>query len=238
MSLLKAIQLAIGTILVLSAVVTAFIVDGSLDAAGRDLGEIWFDDGATMSDAAGLWFLWEFGARAAGLMVIGVGMYKLGIVQGTGPAEWDAHMVRLGFGFGLPLAVASWIWIVRADFDATSALPSHALNTLATIPMALGWIGLITRWNRSPETWLHRRVRAVGRMALTNYLTQTMLGLGLVALLGDDLGRVQLLGLVVLIWTLQLVWSQPWLERFTMGPFEWLWRVLTYRRIQPIHRPA
>ena len=113
-----------------------------------------------------------------------------------------------------------------------------ANNSAATIPMALGWIRLITRWNRSPETWLHRRVRAVGRMALTNYLTQTMLGLGLVALLGDDLGRVQLLGLVVLIWTLQLVWSQPWLERFTMGPFEWLWRVLTYRRIQPIRRPA
>jgi uncharacterized protein len=71
-------------------------------------------------------------------------------------------------------------------------------------------------------------------MALTNYLAQSILcalifygfGLGLY-------GRVtgyQLYGVVLAVWVLELAWSGWWLQRYQIGPFEWVWRSLTYRR--------
>jgi uncharacterized protein len=75
-------------------------------------------------------------------------------------------------------------------------------------------------------------------MALTNYLTQTIIGLlvldGLFSF--DTLSRTQIVIFIVAVWVLQLSWSEPWLNRFRFGAFEWLWRVATYRKLQPIRR--
>jgi len=76
---------------------------------------------------------------------------------------------------------------------------------------------------------------AVGRMAFTNYLTQSLImttifwggrGFGLYG----EVDRPTLIGIVVAIWVLQLIWSPLWLARFQMGPFEWIWRRLSYGR--------
>ena len=73
-------------------------------------------------------------------------------------------------------------------------------------------------------------------MALTNYLTQTVIGI--VVLRGffepEDLSRSGLAVFMVAVWALQLWWSKAWLDRFRYGPAEWLWRMATYRRWQPI----
>jgi uncharacterized protein len=77
-------------------------------------------------------------------------------------------------------------------------------------------------------------------MALTNYLVQSILcttifyghGLGLYG----RVERVGQVGIVVAIWVLQLVISPIWLRHFRFGPFEWLWRTLTYFRLQPMRR--
>jgi hypothetical protein len=79
-------------------------------------------------------------------------------------------------------------------------------------------------------------------MALTNYLAQSIV-CGLV-FYGFGLGwygRVTgypLYGVVGAVWCLEIAWSLWWLRRFQIGPFEWAWRSLTYRRWQaaPIHR--
>jgi uncharacterized protein len=226
-----------GTLLVVSSALLGFAVAPTISESGEELGEFWFAGVESMADGPGLWLLWDFASRSLGLMMIGVAMFRSGIVQGTGPAETDRRLIRWGFGLGLPLAIASLLMITLTDFDPQWALPAHGLNTLATIPMALGYIGAITHWNRRPETAMHRRFRAVGRMALTNYLMQSVLGIAIVAVvLPADSGRFVLLGVVFVIWALQLAWSQPWLERFTMGPAEWLWRLATYRRVSPIRR--
>ncbi|NLG76985.1 MAG: DUF418 domain-containing protein, partial [Xanthomonadaceae bacterium] len=73
---------------------------------------------------------------------------------------------------------------------------------------------------------------AVGRMALTNYLSHSVIclfvftGAGL-ALYGQ-LERYQLYYIVLAVWVAQLVWSPLWLKYFSFGPAEWLWRKLTY----------
>ncbi|MCY4109861.1 MAG: DUF418 domain-containing protein, partial [Chloroflexi bacterium] len=112
-------------------------------------------------------------------------------------------------------------------------------NTLGTIPASLGYMSLIILWNNGADNRLKGRLRAVGRMALTNYLTQTVLGvLVLTVWLGevDIVNRSAVLVFVFAVWALQLWWSQAWLARFLFGPAEWLWRVATYRRGQPLRR--
>ena len=147
-------------------------------------------------------------------------------------------MAVWGLGIGIPLATAGVVWNHAADWSASTALIGLIPNTLATAPVALGYLAVITLWNQRPTTPRHERIRAVGRMALTNYLSQTVLGIVLLRVVFDqgEFGRLVLLGVVVSIWVVQVAWSQPWLERFRFGPCEWLWRVATYRQWQPIRR--
>ncbi len=79
-----------------------------------------------------------------------------------------------------------------------------------------------------------------GRMALSNYLLQSMVcsllfgGFGFA--LYERVGQACLLGIAILVYLAQLLLSAWWLDRFQSGPAEWLWRWLTYRRRQPFRR--
>lgn len=72
----------------------------------------------------------------------------------------------------------------------------------------------------------------LGRMALTNYLTQSVIGIALFYGIGMGLGPPSGMALVLGAWAvlvaMQIVWSRWWLDRFHYGPVEWLWRWLTY----------
>ena len=81
---------------------------------------------------------------------------------------------------------------------------------------------------------------AVGQMAFTNYLLHTLIcttifygyGFGLFG----SVERVGQIGIVIAVWTFQLVMSPIWLHFFRFGPAEWLWRTMTYLRWQPLLR--
>jgi uncharacterized protein len=80
----------------------------------------------------------------------------------------------------------------------------------------------------------------VGQMALTNYLTHSIVatlifyeyGLGLY----DQVTPLMQLGLVAVIYGTQIVISNWWLRRFRFGPLEWVWRCLTYWQLEPLRR--
>ena len=86
------------------------------------------------------------------------------------------------------------------------------------------------------ETWqrILKPFRYVGQMALTNYLCQTFFGV--IVFYGFGLfGQVSLVeGLLyaVIFYCVQVVFSYLWLKKFQFGPFEWLWRVMTYGKVQ------
>lgn len=88
--------------------------------------------------------------------------------------------------------------------------------------------------------FLTRTLSAVGRMALTNYLMQTIIcttifyghGFGQFG----HLSRIEQFGVVAAVWAAQLIWSPLWLKYYRMGPFEWAWRSLSYWRKQPLRR--
>jgi len=77
---------------------------------------------------------------------------------------------------------------------------------------------------------------AAGRMAFTNYLSQTavMVFLGVGLGLYGTLERVEQVQIVVLVWIAQLIISPLWLSVFRFGPAEWLWRSLSYGKLQPL----
>jgi uncharacterized protein len=81
--------------------------------------------------------------------------------------------------------------------------------------------------------FLTEPLAAVGRMAFTNYIAQSLImttifwsgrGFGLFG----EVDRPTLMGIVGLVWLAQLIWSPIWLSKFQMGPLEWLWRRLSY----------
>ena len=230
--------IAIGSALVLNAALTMTLVQLSIDDPATELGDYWFVVDLPMSGEVEAAFLVDFGGRALGMMLIGVGLYRLEIVQGLKPAAFYRRMARLGLAVGLPLAVLGVVIHSVGDWSGDVALVGAVPNTLATIPLTLAYLALITLWNQRPDTSAHERIRAVGRMALTNYLTQTAIGLLVLDGLFEfgTLGRAAIFGFVLSVWALQIAWSKPWLDRFRFGPVEWAWRTATYRRLQPIRR--
>lgn len=234
--------IAVGTALVLSPALIAAIMQTEIPADGAGLGDYWFIDGGQASDSVEIFWLSDFFLRAAGMMLIGVALYRTGIVQGQRPAAFYRNMAISGLLIGLPIATAGLVWQSANGWSPAIALIGEAPNTIATIPVALGYLGLITLWTKrmaTRPTPLAKRLQAVGRMALTNYLAHTVIGITLFRVVLDqgDATRTTLLAFVVAVWVVQLWWSTVWLERFRFGPAEWAWRCLTYRSIQPNRRP-
>ena len=146
----------------------------------------------------------------------------------------------VGLAVDLPLVAADVIITAVNDYSREIAFIGQIPNTLGTIPSSLGYMSLIIIWNNRGDNWLKQRLRAVGRMALTNYLAQTVLGELVLTILLSDVGfvnRSAVLVFVFVVWALQMWWSQAWLSHYLFGPAEWLWRVATYRSGQPIRCP-
>ena len=179
-------------------------------------------------------------ARGLGLILMGAGIYRLGFMSGVMPAKTYRLTAAIGLSVGLPLAVAGVIITALGDYAREVAFVGQIPNTLGTIPAALGYMSLIILWDQRTSNWLKRRLLAAGRMALTNYLSQTVLGVLVLTILLADVAvnRSGILLFCLGVWALQLWWSQAWLGRFRFGPAEWLWRVATYRRGQQLRRHA
>ena len=138
-----------------------------------------------------------------------------------------------GFAIGLPFSIYSIYLLISSEYSAAIAITSKLWLTLSVIPMVVGYVGLLTIMNIKLRESISTRLGACGKMAFTNYITQTLLG---VFVLGGLFGigtfsRSQFVIYIVIIWGLQIYWSKPILDRFNYGPLEWLWRKLTYRFI-------
>lgn len=168
------------------------------------------------------------------VMLLGMALYKLGVLQGQLAEVVYKRMAIFGFAVGLTVN-AYEIWgAYNSHFDLLGAFsqiqPTYHIGRIA---MAMGWIGLVILLHRRLN--FGSRLASVGRMALTNYLMHSTIclfiftgaGFGLV----EQMARWQLYFVVIAIWVWQLWFSPWWLERFYFGPVEWLWRALTYGRM-------
>ena len=210
----------------------------SMANAGAPLGGLWeHSDEYSENLTAVSWS--GYIIRGLGMIIIGAGLYRTGFMNGGMDVSVYRRTATVGLVVGLSLATAGVIVTALGDYSREVAFIGQVPNTLGTIPASLGYMSVIILWNNGADSWLKRRLRAAGRMALTNYLTQTVLGvLVLTVWLGDAdwVNRSAILVFAFAVWALQLWWSQAWLSRFLFGPAEWAWRVATYRKGQPLRR--
>ncbi|MGQ9426831.1 DUF418 domain-containing protein [Gilvimarinus sp. F26214L] len=179
-------------------------------------------------------------ARAFGLMLVGMAFYSWGIVTGQRSKIFYRRAAIWGLGVGVFLA-GFGLWRNYAhDWDIRYGLfAGLAYNHLATPPLVIGYLcGMVVLWQNG-VSGLGHGLRSVGRMAFTNYIGQSVICTGIfygygLALFGQ-LDRLQLMGVVVAIWIIQIGFSLLWLSHFRYGPLEWLWRGLTFFRL-PILR--
>ena len=234
------VLIAVGIAVFLLSVPLTLLAQLYAESSGVPLEGIW-DPGETSpenEDLAGLSLLAYF-PRAVGMMLLGAGLFRTGFLNGDWPARRYRAVAAIGLPIGLGLATLGVVVTAMADYGSDVAFVGQIPNTLGTIPASLAYLSLIVLWNERRDSALKERLRAVGRLALTNYLTQSVLGvLVLTYLLGDFeiVNRAAILVFVAAVWALQLWWSQAWLDRFLYGPAEWIWRCATYRKLQPLRR--
>ncbi|MCP5099126.1 MAG: DUF418 domain-containing protein [Chloroflexi bacterium] len=182
----------------------------------------------------------DYSGRAFGMMLIGMAFYSWGILLGKRSEAFYKKMAAFGFGLGIPVAMFGLFQLIARDWDALYA-SSYGLipNHIATPLIASGYIALIMLWSRSSTfNKLRTRFAAAGRMALTNYISQSFIstfifygfGFGLFGYLD----RVQQFMVILFIWAVQLMFSSWWLSYFQYGPLEWGWRTLSRWEWQPL----
>ncbi|WP_232554824.1 DUF418 domain-containing protein YeiB [Klebsiella pneumoniae] len=175
----------------------------------------------------------QYGWQLAGMMLMGAALMRSGWLKGQFSLRHyrrtGALLVAAGMAVNLPAIFAQWClaWDYR-----WCAFLLQAPRELSAPLQAIGYAALA--WGYWPQLCRFRLVGAiacVGRMALTNYLLQTLICTTLFYHLGLFMrfDRLQLLAFVPPIWAVNLLVSSLWLRRFRQGPVEWLWRQLTLR---------
>ena len=161
-----------------------------------------------------------------GMMLLGMALLKYGVLTGAASRRVYLTMMLVGYAIGLAVNLFETSNLMRGEFGIESIIASYLTYDLGRIPMTLGHIGLIgLAYQTSALSAAMRNLGSVGQMALTNYLTQSLIcmflftGAGL-ALYGH-LERHELYYVVAAIWIVQLIWSPMWLRRFRFGPAEW-----------------
>lgn len=136
-----------------------------------------------------------------------------------------------GFAFGLPLSLAyAWSCMNARPWG----LAAHSvLYTASVFPLGFAYAaGICLLYMRHREAGIFRFLAAPGRMALTNYIGQSVWGMllfyGIGLGYGADAGLVHILLAAAGVFLLEAAFSCVWLRRFRFGPLEWIWRMLTY----------
>ncbi|MEI9906475.1 MAG: DUF418 domain-containing protein [Asticcacaulis sp.] len=173
--------------------------------------------------------------EAAGAMLLGMALFKWGILSGERSRGFYVLLMIAGYGVGW----ASRYVVLKSQLDH-NFMPANDWYPLTyelhRITVTLGHIGLILLvWKMNLWGWLGRGFEALGRMALTNYLTQSVLGAVIFYGLGwfHHLSFAQLAGMGALIIAAQMIFSTIWLKFHAFGPVEWLLRGVSYGRLQP-----
>ena len=175
----------------------------------------------------------QYGWQLAGMMLMGAALMRTGWLKGEFSTRHYRRtgviLVLTGVAINLPAVVAQWLlgWDYR-----WCAFLLQAPRELSAPFQTIGYAALIYGfWPQLARFKVVAAVACVGRMALSNYLLQTLICTTLFYRFGlfMKFDRLQLLAFVVPVWTVNLVFSVIWLRFFRQGPLEWLWRQLTLR---------
>jgi uncharacterized protein len=178
-----------------------------------------------------------------GMFLLGASLLREGVMR-----DPVAHrrLFRALLWLGGPLGALLAVRAMRHMEHADMILPTIALAgattamMLGSLLLCLAYLSAIVLLLHGPMPGLGRWLAPVGRMALSNYLLQSLVfstlffgyGFGL----WGEVSRSAQVVLVLVFFALQIVLSRWWLARFRYGPVEWLWRAGTYGTRPPMRR--
>lgn len=176
-------------------------------------------------------------------MFLGMAFFKIGILTGDASPKVYWYMLAIGLSIGAVLSYYNlyFIYRVRYNWYEYHKQTPVLFYEIARVFRSTGFFALLMLLSRAkPFQWLFKAMQPVGQMAFTNYLMQAIIcglifygfGFGLYG----RLQRYELYYVVAGVWVFQIVFSHIWLRYFRFGPFEWLWRSLTYWKMQPIKK--
>ena len=175
----------------------------------------------------------QYGWQLAGMMLIGAALMRSGWLRGEFSLQHYRRtgliLIAAGLLINLPAIIAQW----RLGWDYRwTAFYLQAPREISAPLQTLGYAALIYGfWPSLAKLKFTGALACVGRMALTNYLLQSLICITLFHRFGlfMKFDRLQLLAFVPAVWSVNLLFSVLWLRRFRQGPVEWLWRQLTAR---------
>ena len=187
-----------------------------------------------------------FGPSLLGVFLFGAWFMRSGVIRDTGAhLPLFRRLRNIGFGIGLPLMLwSAWTHPTMSfsEMSAGSAAAQSAAH-VANLLMMLGYFAAIVLAMQLPAWAARLRWFApAGRMALTNYLMQSLVCT--LVFYGYGLGYFERLPrawqplFVLALFALQVAFSRWWLARYRFGPMEWLWRWMTYARRPPMRLDA
>jgi uncharacterized protein len=175
------------------------------------------------------------------MMLLGMGLIKLGFFSATRSYREYAAVAFVGYLTGISVNSYTAYQYVQVNFEWWRVGPGSLdfLYDFERLMVALAHASVLMMILKAGAMgWLTSRLAAVGQMALSNYLFDSIacttlfhgFGFGLFG----KLERYQIYVVLLAIWTFQLIVSKIWLAHFRFGPLEWLWRSLTYWQRQPM----
>jgi uncharacterized protein len=172
---------------------------------------------------------------------IGMALFKSGFILGKAPTALYAGLAVVGIGVGLALNyfLLKLQYQIRFDNVIFSERWKFSYYEIRRVFLTIGYLSfLILLYKASAGKKLLHFFAPVGKMAFTNYLMQSIitsvifLGFGLFG----KLQRYETYFILVNIWIFQIAFSHIWLHFFRFGPFEWVWRCLTYWQKPPMRK--
>lgn len=178
---------------------------------------------------------------AFAMMLLGMAFLKNGIFKSIKSNKYYLLMALGGYTIGLTTNYLETDYVVSHNFEIVPTALANITYDLGRVFTTLGHIAVIMLFIKSGILpLLQRSLAAVGQMAFTNYIMQTiicntiLMGFGF-AMYGK-LQRYELYYIVLGIWVFQIIASPIWMQYFRFGPLEWAWRSLTYWQRQPFRK--
>lgn len=182
------------------------------------------------------------GWSSLALMLVGIVLARRGFFTFQAQMNILTRLIAVTLVPGLLLIALSLGQNIQRDFAADyNYTYGYQLHFWGSTLVGFAYLLIVVQWFGTGSGLLMRRVlAAVGRMALSIYIMQSLICTGLfygygLGLFGQ-LSLPQIMLVVACIWILQCMFAYWWLNRFYFGPLEWIWRSLVYRRPQVLKR--
>ena len=172
-------------------------------------------------------------------MLIGMALFKLGVFSAARSPGFYLTWIVLAVVIGLPIVMYGAYRNFAEAWDLSRFFFGGIANYWGSLFVGMGWVSVLMLACLSDGLQRTKQaLGAVGRMALTNYIMQTIIcttifyghGFGYFG----EVSRVGQILIVFAVWVFQMPFSVIWLRHFRFGPFEWLWRTLSYMKLQPM----